>query len=876
MLDYVLQNNIRLMDYEVITKGGIRGGERLVAFSHFAGIAGAIDFLRGLGERYLSMGYSTPFLSIAATYMYPDLDTAYNAVKACGEAIRKYGLHPDLCPFNTVITGAGRVAKGAKEVWDLLPVKWVDPFELKDIVANTQGKDRTHTLYACMATAEHMVRKIPDGATTLGDSIPEDVPVDVSAFDKGHYKKCPEQYEPIFHVKVAPYASSIINCMYWEAKYPRILTVKQTSALHAAKRLRLVGISDISCDFEGSIEFLHKFTSIEKPYYVWNPATSECQDDMDAPGILFHAVDHLPSECPRDASQHFGSALMPFLPQIAASDGSKPFDQQDDLSPEIRGCIIASNGKLTPTFEYIHELRAKNEELALLSKKKILVLGSGYVAGPLVEYLLRNSNYVLTIASMILEEAKGLAAGFESRVNVELLNVSTDQDKLHDMVGKHDLVISLLPATMHVPVAKAAIHWKKNMVTASYISPEMAELNAAAQEAGITILNEAGLDPGIDHISAMRIIDNVQSKGGVITSFTSLCGGLPAPDSANNPLGYKWSWFPKGAMLALLNEAQYKKDGKIVNQPRGHLLESAVPISIPGFPNDAFEFLPNRDSISYAPKYNIDTPHLDKMFRGTLRYRGFSASMLVLSTLGFLKNEEVPVPTNAPTLRAFLCSALGVHEATPNPELVQLVHNKVFTQQGPEAPYLPLPVLEKFLLWIGLLSEVPVPYLGGNRKADPPTFVPIDTLIGLFDLKKDDMNYAPNEKDMALMVHEFIAAYPNGRKEKITATLVEYAKPTRSVRKLLSGTAADDKLSSAMSRTVGITAAIGADLILASTYSILSLSFVFPLGFFYTSTFFLCFVTLRDILTLLSPSLQRKSRRLVSAAQPLPSGTCLC
>ena len=144
-------------------------------------------------------------------------------------------------------------------------------------------------------------------------------------------------------------------------------------------------------------------------------------------------------------------------------------------------------------------------------------------------------------------------------------------------MSKCDIVVSLVPAAFHPPVARAAIKYKKNMVTASYVLPEMAALHDAAVAAGIVVLNEAGLDPGIDHMSAMKMIDDLKRAGGEITSFSSLCGGLPAPEAANNPLGYKFSWSPRGALGAATNPAQFRKNGEIIKVPGPELLKNARP-----------------------------------------------------------------------------------------------------------------------------------------------------------------------------------------------------------------------------------------------------------------------------------------------------------
>ena len=159
LLDALLSRRLRLLDYECITAGGVRGGRRLVAFGRFAGVAGMVDFLRGLGARCLALGYSTPFLGVAAMYMYPDVAAACAAVRACGEAIAQYGLPDALCPFTAVFTGDGNVSRGAREVFGLLPVTWVDPFALAELRRTATGRARTRAQHRRQCTQSAASRR---------------------------------------------------------------------------------------------------------------------------------------------------------------------------------------------------------------------------------------------------------------------------------------------------------------------------------------------------------------------------------------------------------------------------------------------------------------------------------------------------------------------------------------------------------------------------------------------------------------------------------------------------------------------------------------------------------------------------------------------
>jgi len=190
--------------------------------------------------------------------------------------------------------------------------------------------------------------------------------------------------------------------------------------------------------------------------------------------------------------------------------------------------------------------------------KKVLILGAGLVSKPMVEYLL-DEGFEVIIAPRTVEKADKLLGGHKNGKAVAW--VMEDMETLSGMVRDSDLTVSLLPYRFHVDVAKFCLKYRKPLVTTSYVSPAMQALHDDAVKAGVIFLNEAGLDPGIDHMSAMRIIDNVRQRGGKVEEFYSLCGALPAPEDATNPLGYKFSWSPKGVVLASRNGATYLKHG---------------------------------------------------------------------------------------------------------------------------------------------------------------------------------------------------------------------------------------------------------------------------------------------------------------------------
>jgi len=248
------------------------------------------------------------------------------------------------------------------------------------------------------------------------------------------------------------------------------------------------------------------------------------------------------------------------------------------------------------------------------------------------------------VACRTLESAKKLCEGVKKATPISL--DATNPGDLDTEVAKVDLVISLIPYTFHAVVIKSAARNQKNVVTTSYISAAMLELEQEVKKAGITVMNEIGLDPGIDHLYAVKVIDEVHKAGGKINSFLSYCGGLPAPEVSDNPLGYKFSWSSRGVLLALGNSARYYKDGKLEEIAGTQLMESAKPYHI--YPGFAFVAYPNRDSTEYKERYNI--PEAQTIIRGTLRYQGFPEFIRVLVDIGFLSGDEHDFlnPSNSP------------------------------------------------------------------------------------------------------------------------------------------------------------------------------------------------------------------------------------
>eukprot|EP00347_Sterkiella_histriomuscorum_P023953 403332813 len=338
LLDAMLEKKIRQIDYECIRENKEVNPQRLVAFGRYAGIAGAFDFFRGVGEFLLQKKIQTPFIFLGSAYMYEDYEAMSDALKRVAKNIAKVGTPKQYSPMVFAVTGTGRVAQGIIEVLEQLPHVFVDPDELKDVANNYDNKK----IIISQFTGKHLV-KHKEG----------------NEFSKSDYYAHPNNYESKF-IDYLPFVHFIINGIYWEAKYPRILSIEELREAVLEKRSALLGVCDISADYMGSIEFTTQFTSIENPFLLYEPIKEEFFEKMqDATDntILFHSVDHLPAEMPKEASNHFGEKLLPFVKQVVNSDPNLPFEEQNDLPPEIRNAVICAHGKLTPAYEYIEELR---------------------------------------------------------------------------------------------------------------------------------------------------------------------------------------------------------------------------------------------------------------------------------------------------------------------------------------------------------------------------------------------------------------------------------------------------------------------------------------------------------------------------------------
>lgn len=331
MLAKIIERGCTLIDYETICDDN---GRRLIFFGRYAGLAGMIDTLWALGQRLKREGIATPLAGIEQAHTYPSLDDAKKAVREAGEKIASAGLPEGLPPLVIGIAGYGNVAVGAREILAELPTRDVPP----DALASLFGEPSSHCLYQTTYREEHLVEPLAEGA----------------AFELQDYYDNPENYRSVFE-RHLPHLTVLVNCIYWDARYPRLVTVDRLRSLYggpAPPRLRVIG--DLSCDIEGAIECTVKSTEPVDPVYVWDPADGSAIPGVEGNGPVVLAVEILPAELPREASEEFSKALAQFIPALAAADFSAAFEELD-LPPELKRAVIVHRGCLTPDYAYLEE-----------------------------------------------------------------------------------------------------------------------------------------------------------------------------------------------------------------------------------------------------------------------------------------------------------------------------------------------------------------------------------------------------------------------------------------------------------------------------------------------------------------------------------------
>ena len=402
--------------------------------------------------------------------------------------------------------------------------------------------------------------------------------------------------------------------------------------------------------------------------------------------------------------------------------------------------------------------------------KTILLLGAGRSSGSLIQYLLQNAenkNFKLRIGEkevhLAEEKLNGHPRGAAFSFDIN------DAGQRREAIMNADLVISLLPPALHYFAAADCLQYGKNLVTASYISPEIKALDEEAKAKNLLFLNECGLDPGIDHMSAMEIIHRLQEAGATLTSFQSYTGGLVAPESNDNPWGYKFTWNPRNVIVAGQGTARYIRNGKYHYIPYPRLFSESVRIEVDGL--GKFDGYANRDSLSYRHHYGIE--QIPTLLRGTLRYEGYCSAWQVFVTLGITDDTFVIENSETMSYRSF------VEAFIPPSVMGDTLEERIarYCEIDPEGPSI------KRVISTGILEEKMI----GIKDASPARILQ-HLLEQKWVLKQGD-------KDMIVMQHLFEYTTAAGKQEKLTSSLVVKG---------------DDTVQTAMAKTVGLPLGIAA------------------------------------------------------------------
>jgi alpha-aminoadipic semialdehyde synthase len=331
MLKRLMELKCNLIDYETIAD---EHGRRLIFFGRYAGLAGMLETLWGLGKRLAWAGKESPFARVDHAYRYGTLETARTALQNVGLKIKQGGISADIAPLIIGFAGYGHVSRGAQEILDFLPTIEISPGQIEDVFKSR--KDDLSHIYKVVFKEEDLVAPISTAAR----------------FELQDYYQHPEKYRSKME-DYLPYLTVLLNCIYWEAQYPRILTkafVKKLYAEGTAPALKIVG--DISCDIEGAIECTTRLTKPDEPVFLYQPHADETTPGWEGEGLAVIAVDNLPCELPRESSAEFSKALMDYIPAIAEADFSQRFEACQLPAP-IKRAVILYHGELTEPYQYI-------------------------------------------------------------------------------------------------------------------------------------------------------------------------------------------------------------------------------------------------------------------------------------------------------------------------------------------------------------------------------------------------------------------------------------------------------------------------------------------------------------------------------------------
>ena len=408
--------------------------------------------------------------------------------------------------------------------------------------------------------------------------------------------------------------------------------------------------------------------------------------------------------------------------------------------------------------------------------KKILVLGAGLSASSLIRYLLQHSdenNWEIRVVDQSLDLVKRKLANHKN--GVALSFNALNQDERFPQIQEVDLVISMLPAKFHIDIARDCLKAGKHLITPSYVSHEMKELDAEVKKAGLIFMNEIGVDPGIDHMSAMKIIDEIKEDGGDLLAFKSYCGGLMAPGSDNNPWKYKFTWNPRNVVLAGQGTAQYIDKGQYKFIPYGQIFQRIEYITVDAI--GTFEAYANRDSLSYRSVYGLED--IPTMYRGTLRCNSYCPAWNIFVQLGLTDDSYTLVDSELLTRRTFLNAFLPYDES-------KSVEDKFLDfckKNGVDS-------IEQFA-YLDLFNGVDAL---GKENASPAQLLEL--------ILVDKWKLEPNDKDMLVMVHKF-EYKKNGKSYEVQSSMINVG---------------EDQVYTSMSNTVGLPVAICAKHILNGNF----------------------------------------------------------
>jgi saccharopine dehydrogenase-like NADP-dependent oxidoreductase len=406
--------------------------------------------------------------------------------------------------------------------------------------------------------------------------------------------------------------------------------------------------------------------------------------------------------------------------------------------------------------------------------KRILIIGAGRSASSLIRYLLSKSkteNLHIVVADLSLALAEKKTENHPNATPIALNIFEVEERKA--AIENASIVISMLPAYLHIEIAKDCLEFKKHLVTASYISDAMQELDEEAKKNNLIFMNEVGLDPGIDHMSAMKVIDEIRAKGGKMLLFESFCGGLVAPESDNNLWNYKFTWAPRNVVLAGQGgAAKFIQEGTYKYIPYGTLFRRTEFLEVEGY--GKFEAYSNRDSLKYRSIYGLDD--ILTLYRGTIRRVGFSKAWNMFVQLGMTDDSYIMEDSENMSYRQFTNSFLPYHPTDSVEIKMRLM----------------LRIDQDDIMWDKLLE---LDLFNPNKKVNLPNATPAQILEKILS---DSWTLEPDDKDMIVMYHKF--GYEiNGDKRQIDSKMVCIG---------------DDQTYTAMAKTVGLPVAIATLLIL--------------------------------------------------------------